>query len=98
MITAKEAYKIAKPAYDNYMAFLDKKIRKAAGERKTEIIIRESPYNDWLYDEKNLKKRDEDAYKAISKLRELGFSVGLYYNELQFVDIGLRINWGNQNE
>ena len=39
MISAKEAYEIATPNLDKYREFIDKRIRKAANDGKTEIMI-----------------------------------------------------------
>lgn len=92
MITAKEAYEIANPMFDVYVEFLDKSIREAAEKGETYVLIRQSPYCGWLYDERKLE--DKDAKKVIALLRENGFKLGLYYQELQLVDIGLEISWG----
>jgi gp48 len=93
MISAKEAYDIATPKLDEYREFLDKKIREAANKGETSVIVRESPYDMWLYIETELD--DRDAKRCIKELRDLGYTVSHFYKEgSQFVDVGLFIDWG----
>ena len=49
MITAQEAYNLAKPHYDEYISYLDKAIKEAATKGETEVIVREEPYSNWLW-------------------------------------------------
>ena len=90
MITAKEAYAIAKPKIDEYMNYLEEQIKEAAYNKQTSTIIRKLPYGEWILDEEKL---DDDAKKAIHSLRSRGFVVSLFYEERQLVDMGLRISW-----
>lgn len=90
MITAQEAYDLAKPNYDKYLEFINEKIKTAAKNGKTSIIIRENPYSCWLY---GPDKNDQEVDDLLKLLKERGFSISLYYNEGQFVDIGLNISW-----
>lgn len=89
MITAKEAFEISVPPSEKYIEYLDGKIRKYAENGKRFVIIRESPYAEWLYH----STMDTDAEETIKTLRENGFTVSFYYQELQLVDYGLRISW-----
>ena len=90
MITAQEARELSGPSAQEYLEFIEQRIRKAAENKALETVIRERPYCDWLYSEKDLPS---EPRKALEALRENGFSVTLYYYEGQFVDIGLRISW-----
>ena len=94
MISAKEAYNLSAPNLDKYRAFIDECIRNATAAGKLKIEIREDPYNVWMYDESRLSKKDACAAKVIKELRNLGYTVSLYYSEgSQFVDMALVISW-----
>ena len=93
MISAKEAYDMAAPKLDEYREFLDKKIREAVGKGDTSVIVREDPYNMWLYNENRLE--DMDAKRCIKELRDLGYAIRQLYNSSSyFADVGLIIDWG----
>lgn len=95
MISAKDAYIMAAPKLDEYRSFLDNKIREAAGNGETSVIVREDPYHMWLYDESKLE--DMDAKRCISELRDLGYVIRqLYRTDVQFVDVGLIIDWSKK--
>lgn len=94
MISAKEAYNMAAPKLDEYRTFIDKAIRKAAGDGETFVIIREDPYNMWLYNESKLE--DMDAKRCLRELRDLGYVIRQLYREAQFVDVGLIIDWSRK--
>lgn len=94
MISAKEAYNKAAPKLDEYRTFLDKAIRKAADNGETFVIIREDPYNMWLYNESKLE--DMDAKRCLRELRDLGYVIRQLYREAQFVDVGLIIDWSRK--
>lgn len=89
MITATEARALAGPAPEEYLAFIESQIREAAKGKQREVIIRSEPYASWLYG-RNLT---DAAYKVIEELKHKGFEVSLHYQELQFVDMGLKIEW-----
>lgn len=91
MISANEAYSMATPKLEEYRNFLDEKIRVAALQRKTSIIIREQPYSDWFYT--NAESKNEDVKRVLKELRDLGYTVREHYHEGQFVDMGLYISW-----
>ena len=90
MITAEQARLLAGPSAEEYLELISKRIEKAASEKQREVIIRDNPYAEWLYSEQNMAPV---ARKVIDELRANGFQVKLYYNELQFVDMGLWISW-----
>jgi len=90
MITAQQARELAGPTAKDYLKFIDEKIRQAATDKKHEVFIRENPYASWLYKESDLS---DEPRKAVQELRKLGFTVSLYYQENQFVDIALWIQW-----
>lgn len=94
MISAKEAYNMAAPKLDEYRKFLDTAIRKAVSEGKTSVIVREHPYDMWLYNESKLE--DMDAKRCLRELRDLGYVVRHLYREGQFVDVGLIIDWSRK--
>lgn len=89
MITAKEAFDLSIPLSEKYIEYLDGIIRKHTGNGKRSVIVREPPYSGWLYH----SSRDADAEYTLKTLRENGFTVSFYYEELQFADYGLRISW-----
>ena len=94
MISAKEAYKIAAPNLDKCREFIDARIRDAAESHKTEVMIREDPYNMWLYNEQDLPAKDPDGVRVVKELRDLGYRVSQYYNDgSQFADVALVIKW-----
>lgn len=90
MITAEEARNLSGPSAEDYLAEIDPFIRKAASEKQRSVIIRKKPYAGWLYDEKDMAP---EARRALGLLRAAGYTVSLYYAELQLVDMGLEIEW-----
>ena len=94
MISAKEAYNMAAPKLDEYRKFLDTAIRKAADNGNTSVIIRQHPYDMWLYNESKLD--DMDAKLCLQELRDLGYNISQFYRECQFVDVGLIIDWSEK--
>lgn len=91
MITAKEANDISGTKTEVFIEFIEEKIKASAKLGKHEVIIRENPYSGWLYVGYNKLHDNEKA--CLDELKTCGFDVDLYYNEGQFVDIGLRIKW-----
>lgn len=89
MISAHEARKLAKPNFDKHISYLNDKIAEAALQGKTEVIIRGTPYCNWLYD----REQTSESKAVLDMLKAKGFQCKSYYNEAQFVDIGLRIIW-----
>lgn len=90
MITAEQARLLAGPTAEEYLEIISDRIEKAAKNKEREVIIRDNPYADWLYSEQNMPAVPR---KVVETLRKNGFTVSLYYNELQFVDMGLWIRW-----
>ncbi|MHB1630650.1 MAG: hypothetical protein ACYCQL_00335 [Acidithiobacillus sp.] len=90
MMTATEARELAGPNADEYLKEIEVYIREAATRKERSVIIRKNPYASWLYDERDMSP---EARIAVNKLREAGYTVLLYYVELQFVDMGLEIEW-----
>lgn len=92
MITAKEAFRIAKPAEveaQEALIEIEKIIKENAEKGSTSVIIREQPYSDYL-----MYSSDNPVSKiVVDTLRKNGFDVDLFYYEGQFVDYGLRIEW-----
>ena len=72
MISAKEARELSTPRPGECMVFIDAKIRAAAAENRTSVIISDDRYGPWLYDGVS---SDPDVKKILDKLRELGYSV-----------------------
>lgn len=92
MISAKEARKAVGPTKDDHLDIIETYIKAAIEKKQLETIIRTSPYCTWLYSE---NMRDNVADAVIAELRELGYTVKLYYQVSQFVDAGLQISWQN---
>ena len=91
MITAKKAAEMAGPKAEEYLEFIEKKIIEAAKGQNREVIIRDNPYCNWIYGSR--ASNPEEARKALKALSDNGFKVSTYYQENQFVDIGLKIEW-----
>ena len=91
MITAEQAAEMAGPKAEEYLEFIEKKIIDAAKNQNREIIIRDNPYSNWLYG--SGKSNPDEVKKALKVLSDNGFKVSLHYQENQFVDIGLVIEW-----
>ncbi len=90
MITAAEARELAGPTAEEYLKEIEVFVRDAATKKQRSVTLRKNPYAGWLYDEKNMPP---EAKIAIKKLKDAGYSVFLYYVELQLVDMGLEISW-----
>lgn len=91
MITAKEAKELSGPSTQDYLYFIEEKIKAAASDKKKQIIIRDTPYASWLYSEKDMSPA---AKSAIETIKNNGFSVSLYYCEHSMaVDMGLVVSW-----
>lgn len=87
-ITAEEARRLSGLSVGEHVEHLCNLIRLAAEAKKREVIVKSQPYERWLYE-----KSDPTGVKVVNELKTLGFEVDLYYKELQFVDMGLRIKW-----
>ncbi len=86
MISAKEAYIIAAPKLDEYRLFFRQGNSRSRCKRETSVIIRDDPYNMWLYSESRLE--DMDAKRCIRELRDLGYAIKQFYQDgSQFVDV-----------
>ena len=90
MITAEQARLLSGPSTEEHLEVISRRIEEAAKSGKREVILREVEYAHWLYNEKDMS---DVTKQVIEKLRKNGFEVKLYYNELQFVDMGLWIKW-----
>ncbi len=91
MITAEQAAEMAGPKAEEYLEFIEEKIIDAAKNQNREIIIRDNPYSTWLYGSN--KSNPDEVRKALKALSDNGFKTSLHYQENQFVDIGLKIEW-----
>ncbi|WP_151746352.1 hypothetical protein [Acinetobacter soli] len=91
MITAQQAAEMAGPKAEEYLAFIEKKIVESAKNQEHEVIIRDTPYCDWLYGSN--KSNPDEVKKTLKVLSDNGFKVSLHYQENQFVDIGLKVEW-----
>jgi hypothetical protein len=90
LLTASMARELAGPDFEDYLETINEHITKAATDKKFEVIIRQAPFRDWLYKESDLQG---EGRKAVAALRQAGYKVELFYQENQFVDIGLCIKW-----
>ena len=91
MITAKQASEMAGPKAEEYLEFIEKKIVEAAEKQNREVVIRDTPYCNWLYG--SGESNPDEVRKALKVLSDNGFKVSLHYQENQFVDIGLVVRW-----
>jgi len=91
MITAQEAAELAGPRAEDYLEFIEAKIKEAANNKCREVSIREEPYAYWLY---GSSEKPREVAKAIATLKENGFKLKLYYQEHSIaVDMALVIKW-----
>lgn len=92
--TAKEARTLAgvmsKMATDSLRECYAR-IKKSALDGRTYIVMRGKLYDTY----KSEDKWSEGLKEVVADLRKNGFECSSYYNELQFVDIGLKISWEN---
>lgn len=91
MISAEEARKLQLPdpeVVKDHLRIIETAIKRDAPS-KSETIIRTEPYCRWLYD----SERTPTVSAVIDELTRLGYTLDLYYQERQFVDMGLRIRW-----
>ena len=91
MLTAKEAAEMAGPSPQDYISFIEPKIKAAAIKAQRQIIIRDEPYCRWRYDSKNAS---QSAKEAMQILENNGYTLECYYKEMSIaVDLGLVIKW-----
>ncbi len=90
MITADKARELAGPTAQEYVEQLSPLIEEAARKKNRYVVVRAEPFSYWLY---GLFDVSDAAKGAMEILRENGFTLSLHYQELQFVDMGLRISW-----
>lgn len=89
MITASEARELAGPSAEEHLAIIEQHITKAAKNKNGFVIIRDNPYASWLYG----SNKPDVANVVLKELDRNGFKTSLHYQELQFVDMGLKIEW-----
>ena len=92
MITAEKAREISGPSAEEYAEYLSREFIEPTAAKKgvRYVIVRQDPYASWLY---NKDSASDTAKKAMSILSKNGFVLSLHYQELQFVDMGLKISW-----
>jgi hypothetical protein len=91
LITAKEARELGGPSIAEHIEIISNWIRKAALDGEHSIIIRAEPYERWMY--AGWPKSDTIEGRVLLQLKNAGYKVELYYKEMQFVDMGLKISW-----
>lgn len=89
MMKASEARVISGPTAEEYAEDIEKYIRDAAEKKQRMVIIRSEPYAYWLY----YKEQPQQVLDALKILKDSGYKVSLFYEERQFVDMGLQIEW-----
>lgn len=87
MITAKEAIQIAGPTIEEMANFFDLHIRKAANDKNREVTVYHGTLENEAYGGTKTWK------KFVEYMKGLGFTVELYYNEAQFVDMRITVKW-----
>ncbi len=88
-LTAELAASLSGPSADEYRERIDDQIRDAASKAERVLILRQQPYADWA----RSAKPDPIGAQVMKELRDDGFKVSLHYEEKQFVDYGLKIEW-----
>ena len=92
IISAEEARKLAKiPEKRIQLELLeiDKRIKEASAREETSILMRGEIY-DTYPDRKNWRY---ELQEIVQYLEKSGFKCEMFYEERQFVDLGLRIRW-----
>lgn len=64
MITAQQAAEMAGPKAEEYLAFIEKKLLSLQNQEH-EVIIRDTPYCDWLY---GSNKSNPDEVKNLESI------------------------------
>lgn len=86
-ITAAEARKIALGPVDEMLELAYTEIRKAAEKGRTTVNV----FGEWQREGYN----ETTAFKKAKKvLEDDGFKVKYFYEEKQFVDMGITVSWG----
>lgn len=90
MITADEARKLAgvhRQEIEDFLKLADEMITKAAKNGKRSTIVRDSYVSNSGY-------RKGEAWNTVKKiLTDRGFEISFFYEERQFVDMGMTIKW-----
>lgn len=89
MITAKEARELSGPTIAERIADLDPLIREAC-KRKARVV---HIHDDWWVQCGYSNDRRNEWLEACNQLRELGFKVEFFYEELQFVNMYVIVSW-----
>ena len=75
---------------------ITKAIKAAATKGETEVIVREVPYSNWLW-QVGAHGLDSEIKQVIDELTANGFKVSHHYrSDSYFADFGLKISWGKQ--
>lgn len=92
MITAAQARTLSGPTLNEqvkeHLEVISKVVETAAANKQRSVTIRHEPYGSWLYG-----TVVEPALSTVAELRKLGYTIDFFYEERQFVDMGLRISW-----
>lgn len=92
LINADEAKKLKhddEKEYLEYIQFINERIKLAA-VNDNYVIIRQLPYARWL---DFGFERSKAANRVLQELSGKGFVYSFFYEEKQFVDMGLKICW-----
>lgn len=92
-ITAQDAINLVnKKELKSHLEYLDRCIVEAAESGQHFVIIRAKPFEMAV---RQLPKADESSMlrKVINDLRARGFTVTQHWEEGQFVDCGMKIDW-----
>lgn len=94
MITADEARELSGVDPEKlkaHLEYIDYCIRLAADKHLREVIIRDQPYANWVYDRQG---RDITAKEVVKTLETNGFDISCYYKVHSVAcDIGMWIKW-----
>jgi hypothetical protein len=86
-ITAQEARELAGPTVQEYVDEVYPKIREAATAKKREILLRDSFWANGGY------SKSKEWTQACMILEGEGYKVTFFYAEMQFVDMGTKVEW-----
>lgn len=91
MITAKEARELSGPTIAERIEELDPMIRAAAINKRRDIHVHDDWWTSAGYGQSSDRKGD--WLEACNQLRELGYKVEFFYEELQFVNMYVIVSW-----
>jgi hypothetical protein len=87
MITAQQARELSGPTSEEYALFFEEAIKEAAAKGERKICKYHGTLENAAYS--HTKKWTD----FVEYMKTLGYSVSLFYEERQFVDMRINISW-----